>query len=54
METKLKHDLSSVCLSGPDRDSQLRRDLLIGIPLGYEAEDFELAWSSCGPSTTVL
>src|SRR6266849_7082128 len=49
MEAKLEHDLSSVCLNGPDRDSQLRRNLFVRFPLGQETHDFELAWSCSGP-----
>ena len=49
MVAQLEHDLSAVCLDGPDGDSQLRCDLLIGFSLGQEAYDFELAWSCSGP-----
>ena len=48
MEAKLEHDLSSVCLNGPDGDSQLRCDLLIRFPLGQEADDFNFARSGSG------
>src|SRR5712664_3946064 len=49
MEAQLEHDLSAVCLHGPDGDSQLRCDLFIGFPLGQEADDFNLARSCSGP-----
>src|ERR1700730_12047341 len=45
MYAKLEHDVSPVCLNGPDRDSQQRSDLLIRFPLGQEADDFNLARS---------
>src|ERR1700730_17141035 len=48
MEAQLEHDLSSVCLNGPDGDSQLRCDFLICFPLGQEADDFNLARSGSG------
>src|SRR6267143_4766608 len=43
MEAKLEHNLSSVRLNRPDRDSQLRCDLLIGFPLSQEADNLDLA-----------
>ena len=46
MEAQLEHDFSFVCLSGSERDSQLR--LFVRFLLGQETDDFDLARSCSG------
>jgi hypothetical protein len=56
MEAQLEHAFGSVCLSGSERDSQLRRDLFVRFPLGQETNDFDLArsCSSAGPLALLM
>ena len=34
MKVQLQHDFGTVSFNRPDRDSKLRRDLLVGLPPG--------------------